>query len=73
MNCWRFSPAIFEACRRLQPSPRGELELPMAVREAIASGVRFKVVRCREGVLDLSRRSDIPAVAERLRGVSADP
>jgi glucose-1-phosphate thymidylyltransferase len=73
MNCWRFSPAIFEACRRVPLSPRGELELPMAVREAIARGVRFRVVRSREGVLDLSRRSDVAAVAERLRGVSAEP
>ena len=73
MNCWRFSPAIFEACRRVPLSPRGELELPMAVREAIARGVRFRVVRSREGVLDLSRRSDVAAVAERLRGISAEP
>ena len=73
MNCWRFSPAIFEACRRVPLSPRGELELPMAVSEAIARGMRFRVVRSREGVLDLSRRSDVAAVAERLRGVSAEP
>jgi dTDP-glucose pyrophosphorylase len=73
MNCWRFSSAIFAACRSVPLSPRGELELPAAVREAIHAGVRFKVVRCREGVLDLSRRSDVAAVAERLRGVSADP
>jgi glucose-1-phosphate thymidylyltransferase len=73
MNCWRFSSAIFAACRRVPPSPRGELELPMAVREAMEQGVRFRVVRCREGVLDLSRRADIGAVAERLRGVAADP
>ncbi len=73
MNCWRFSRAIFEACRRVELSRRGELELPMAVREAITRGVRFKVVLSREGVLDLSRRSDVAAVAERLRGVSADP
>jgi dTDP-glucose pyrophosphorylase len=73
MNCWRFSRTFFESCRRVPVSPRGELELPMAVREAIASGVRFKVVRSREGVLDLSRRSDVAAVAERLRGITADP
>ncbi len=73
MNCWRFSSSIFAACRSVPLSPRGELELPMAVREAIAAGVRFKVVRCAEGVLDLSRRADIAAVAERLRGVSANP
>ena len=45
----------------------------MAVREAIAAGVRFKAVRFREGVLDLSRRADIAAVAERLSGINADP
>ncbi|HKF45557.1 MAG TPA: sugar phosphate nucleotidyltransferase [Thermoanaerobaculia bacterium] len=73
MNCWRFSKAIFDACRRVPPSPRGELELPMAVHEAIRSGARFLVVRSREGVLDLSRRSDVAAVEERLRGVSANP
>jgi dTDP-glucose pyrophosphorylase len=73
MNCWRFSRGIFAACRRVPLSPRGELELPMAVREAIAAGMRLKVVRSREGVLDLSRRADIAAVAERLRGITADP
>ena len=73
MNCWRFSPAIFDACRRVTPSSRGELELPAAVGVAIASGVRFRVVRSREGVLDLSRRSDVVSVAEKLRGISADP
>jgi glucose-1-phosphate thymidylyltransferase len=73
MNCWRFSPAIFDACRRVPISPRGELELPMAVREAIRSGERFRVVRSREGVLDLSQRSDIAAVEKRLRGVPAEP
>jgi len=73
MNCWRFSTAIFSACRSVPLSPRGELELPMAVHAAIAEGVRFKVVRCREGVLDLSRREDIAVVAEKLRGIRADP
>lgn len=69
MNCWRFPPAIFEACRRLTPSARGELELTDAINMTIASGVRFKVESSGDGVLDLSRRGDIPAVKERLRGV----
>jgi dTDP-glucose pyrophosphorylase len=73
MNCWRFSSDIFAACRRVPLSPRGELELPMAVCGAIEAGTRFRVVRSREGVLDLSRRADIAAVAERLQGVHADP
>ena len=69
MNCWRFPPAIFDACRRLTPSSRGELEITDAVMKTIASGVRFKVVTSDEGVLDLSTRSDIKSVKERLKGV----
>jgi len=69
MNCWRFPTQIFEACRRVPISPRGEYELPAAVREAMNSGVRFKIVRSTAGVLDMSRRSDIAAVAERLKNL----
>jgi dTDP-glucose pyrophosphorylase len=69
MNCWRFSQEIFEACRRVPLSSRGEYELPAAVREAVRSGVRFEIVRSTAGVLDLSRRSDIAAVAERLKNL----
>jgi len=72
MNCWRLPPAIFDVCRALQPSPRGELELPHAIRDAMAAGMRFAVVRSDEGVLDLSRRADVAAVAERLRHVAVD-
>ncbi len=69
MNCWRFPPFIFDSCRRLTPSVRGELELTDAITMTIGSGVRFKALSSGEGVLDLSRRSDIPAVKERLRSV----
>ncbi|MDN6401029.1 MAG: NTP transferase domain-containing protein, partial [Brachybacterium sp.] len=27
MNCFAFTPEIFEACARIEPSPRGELEI----------------------------------------------
>ncbi|HKF42814.1 MAG TPA: nucleotidyltransferase family protein, partial [Thermoanaerobaculia bacterium] len=73
MNCWRFSPEIFDACRNVPVSPRGELELPTAVHEAIRSGVHFRVVRSGDGVLDLSQRSDIAAVGEHLRNLPATP
>lgn len=74
MNCWRFSPSIFRACRGVARSPRGELELPQAVRDAIARyGERFWVVACEEGVLDLSTRADIETVAQRLKGIDARP
>lgn len=70
MNLWSFTPAIFEACRRVRPSPRGELELQDAVTLAICDlGVRFAVVRRRSAVLDLSHRGDIAIVRERLSGL----
>ncbi len=70
MNCWSFSPAIFSACAGIQPSPRGEFELTDAVQYAMNRlGERFHVLTFREGVLDLSNRSDIAAVERRLRGI----
>ena len=70
MNCWRVTSEFFRACRDVQPSPRGELELPLAVQYAIdILGMRFKVIPVNEAVLDLSRRSDIPRVAALLSGV----
>jgi dTDP-glucose pyrophosphorylase len=73
MNCWVFGPAIFRACAAIEPSPRGELELTDAVQYAITRlGARFRVLNFRAGVLDLSSRSDIAAVTERLKGVEVN-
>ncbi len=70
MNCWRFNPSIFEACRAIKPSPRGELELPAAVQYAIKTlGERFRVLPMSLPVLDLTGRGDISPVASRLSGV----
>lgn len=70
MNCWRFGPSIFEACRNVKPSPRGELELPDAVQYAMDElGETFRVVRVRAPVLDMTSRQDVVAIAERLAGV----
>jgi glucose-1-phosphate thymidylyltransferase len=68
MNLWRFTSDIFDDCAAVTPSPRGELELADAVRHAITvRGERFRVVRQRAGVLDLSRRGDVAAVEALLR------
>ncbi len=68
MNLWSFSPVIFEACRRVVPSVRGELELQDAVRIAMTElGEQFMVLRSDDGVLDLSTRGDIGSVARVLR------
>jgi glucose-1-phosphate thymidylyltransferase len=70
MNCWRFGPRIFEACRNIAPSARDELELPDAVQYAIdALGELFEVVRVRAPVLDMTSRKDVAPIAERLAGV----
>jgi len=70
MNAWVFEPDIFEACRHVTLSVRGELELQDAVRYAIRHlGTRFRVVPVEAGVLDLSRRGDIAGVAEHLAEV----
>lgn len=70
MNCWRFSPRIFAACRAIAPSPRGEWELPDAVHHAINQGECFRVLESDQPVLDVSSRADIAGVAERLRTVA---
>jgi glucose-1-phosphate thymidylyltransferase len=72
MNCWRFTPAIFDACRGISPSPRGELELPDAVEAAMAAGERFTAVTVKAAVLDLSYQSDIAAVGRLLAGVKVN-
>jgi glucose-1-phosphate thymidylyltransferase len=73
MNCWRFDARIFEACRRVARSARGEFELPQAVARAIDAGVRFRAVPAKGPVLDLSRRTDAADVSRRLAGVVPRP
>lgn len=74
MNLWSFTDVIFSACRSVTPSARGELELVDAVRIAKDEmGATFHVIRERAGVLDLSARADVGAVAQRLRGVTPRP
>lgn len=71
MNCWRFSPVIFQACRSITPSARGELELPDAVAYSIDRlGERYQVLRSEAAVLDLSSRADIARVTRQLVGVA---
>ena len=69
MNCWRFGPDIFAACRAIDQSPRGELEIPDAVSYSMRElGARYRVVTSSTAVLDLSYQADIARVADRLMG-----
>ena len=63
MNCWRFAPSIFAACRAVTPSVRGELEIVDAVAALVAAGERMRVVGVAAGVLDLSARGDVRSTA----------
>ncbi|HEX9565236.1 MAG TPA: nucleotidyltransferase family protein [Gemmatimonadaceae bacterium] len=68
MNLWAFTTVIFDACRRVKPSVRGELELPDAVRIAITElGERIQVLPSAGPVLDLATRSDVAKLANALR------
>jgi glucose-1-phosphate thymidylyltransferase len=67
MNCWRFGPTIFAACRSIGPSPRGEYEITSAVQYAMdVLGESFRAVPIHSPVLDLSSREDIAPVAAKL-------
>ncbi len=69
MNCWRFTPNIFQACREIGPSPRGELEITDAAQYCIDQiGERFKVIKSSSPVLDLSSRQDVAPVTKLLAG-----
>jgi len=68
MNCWRFDQRIFAACDAIEPSARGELELPDAVAVARSAGVSFAVLHIEEAVLDMSNRADVASVKELLAG-----
>jgi glucose-1-phosphate thymidylyltransferase len=73
MNVWRFDSRIFDACRDVPLSARGEYELPEAVGLAVQRGVKFRTFRAAGAVLDLSRRSDVALVSARLAGVDPHP
>ena len=64
MNCFLFTPEIFEACASIQPHPvRREYELPAAVQYSIdRMHLTYQAVKVAEGVLDLTARSDIGPV-----------
>lgn len=62
MNLWRFDTRVFDACRAVPPSSRGEYELPAAVLLAARAGLAVRVVPVEGAVLDLTTAADVPAV-----------
>ncbi len=70
MNCFLFTSDIFTACDAIEPNPvRSEYELPTAVQYTIEQmSLTWQVVKCSEGVLDMTGRDDIESVRRYLAG-----
>lgn len=69
MNCWQFRDTIFESCRAIGPSARGEYEIPDAVTHCMEKlGETFRAITVRAPVLDLTSRHDVAAVTKHLAG-----
>lgn len=62
MNLFAFTSEIFDACKRIEKSARGEYEIV----DAVALLEEVRVIPVKGGVLDLSRRDDINDVAKAL-------
>jgi glucose-1-phosphate thymidylyltransferase len=73
MNLWLFDRAIFDACRAIPKSSRGEFEITDAVQYTITNaGSRYAAILVEAPVLDLSSRADVGPVTDRLRGMQVN-
>ena len=68
---YTFTPAIFHACKLVQPSNRGEYELSEAIDLLIESGRTIDAVRLDGWRIDVGYPEDRDRAEQRLRGRSA--
>ncbi|RYJ13710.1 sugar nucleotidyltransferase [Halogeometricum borinquense] len=69
---YTFSPAIFHACHLVQPSERGEYELPDAIDLLIHSGRTIDAIRLDGWRLDIGYPEDRDEAAARLQSTDDD-
>jgi glucose-1-phosphate thymidylyltransferase len=69
---YTFTPAIFHACHLVQPSDRGEYELPDAIDLLIQSGRTIDALRLDGWRIDVGFPEDRDRAAERLDEVTTD-
>jgi glucose-1-phosphate thymidylyltransferase len=69
MNCWRVTPAILPVLASLEPSARGEYELPTAILALVEAGEEVRVLPVATAVPDLTSVEDIPRVSAYLDGL----
>lgn len=65
-GCFAFSPRIFEACRAIQPSDRGEYELPDAIQWLLEDGGTVQTVRFEGWRVNVNTPQDVERARERL-------
>jgi glucose-1-phosphate thymidylyltransferase len=64
---YTFSPAIFHACHLVQPSDRGEYELPDAIDLLIQTGRTIDAIRMEGWRVDVGYPEDRERAEERVR------
>ncbi len=69
---YTFTPAIFHACHLVQPSDRGEYELPDAIDLLIQSGRTIDAIRLDGWRIDVGYPEDRDRAAERLDEEAAE-
>jgi dTDP-glucose pyrophosphorylase len=65
-GCFAFSPRVFEACRAIAPSERGEFELPDAIGWLLDHGGRVETVRLDGWRVNVNTKADIDRAEARL-------
>lgn len=65
-GCFAFSPRIFEACRAVEPPPRGEYELTDAVDRLLEAGGSVETVRLEGWRVNVNSAEDVRRAEARL-------
>ncbi|MFQ3318757.1 MAG: dTDP-glucose pyrophosphorylase [Natronomonas sp.] len=65
-GCFAFSQRLFEACRAIEPSERGEYELPAAIEWVLDDRGRVETVRFDGWRVNVNTESDIERAEARL-------
>jgi dTDP-glucose pyrophosphorylase len=59
-SVYKFPVQIFEACKKLTPSPRGELEITDAIQDLIEESIGFECVKT-DKILDVGTKAQLDA------------
>ena len=65
-GCFAFSMRVFDACRAIEPSERGEFELADAIERLLAAGGRVETVRLDGWRVNVNTPADIERVEDTL-------